>query len=393
MKLDTRITKTALPASTAVDPYRVQKAINRMEDALANLATFLIEKVVPVLDELPQGESGAPDAVADGLSGATMYTDSEATTTDPPYLYKDGRPLTVKESIAYIVSLLDQVRAITDSVSGQITALSDANSVVQVLSGATSDLNARLEQLANDMYASGTAALTGTGLGVLTESLEETVTSLSSRVTTLEADKLSLPVSSNHLKPPDVTNDDRDLTKPESDMADVINNLRTVVARIGGGTNYLDVPPSGSSQTLADHSHYYHIRAIGTGTQSTTNIHALAIEDLTNAANYVQFDDVSLYHTYVMHLMHTLDCETTEEYTDGRLIRTRTWTCDGYSGSGASDPVIDIQYEYYVGGPEDGKVKKKIIQTKDPAITKVVEYTYTFVAGKLTEIHYKVTTL
>ena len=91
--------------------------VDNLASDIAQLVTEHNDKIKAVLDGLAKGADdsisgldSAFDAIAHGLDGTVEFTDRSSTSSDPNYIYSKvlTRPLTIKESIAEVYTLLSQ---------------------------------------------------------------------------------------------------------------------------------------------------------------------------------------------------------------------------------------------------------------------------------------------
>lgn len=164
---------------------------------LTSVKTEWNNKLVPLLLTVPDGaDDTSVNAFTSGLSGATLYTDSGATTTsDSGVFYEstDQRPKTIKENFLQVgLDLAAAVLSLETIISASTSALTDAQKAAigwhifdPTLTSSSTSIDGRsqnnasnINQLGKDLYGTTDFVLDNSGNALLDNSLKDMVHAL-----------------------------------------------------------------------------------------------------------------------------------------------------------------------------------------------------------------------
>ena len=330
-------------------PYRGPRTSDSWNDTVDEISTDLAAiisdwntQLHPLLDSVPDGTLDANiDAFVNGLDGAQLYADSNATSTSENGVYWDtinSRPRTIKEIINVVRddvdSNYDSLAAMISESSGALTHDQKRGIGLEIFSddytfGGISLLSRSIAnefntfQLSKDLYGA-TGTLDGDGLQNFLSgtSVSDALTNLASEhggtwpatiigdITfshdlvdsdiNASADIVQTKIFKSDTGASDTVNLGVD---PVDTLLDDLNVARTIIRLLKGTTNWGDTisePYGGAPITLEGH-----INDVGGGVATDLNPHGLLIGDLGGS-------DI----TNVRSVLGIDETDTTPNYTD-----------------------------------------------------------------------------
>lgn len=273
-------------------------SIDEISAAFASIQRQWNTYFLPLLDTVPNGDLDTNvDAFKTGLDGSTLYLDEDADGTSDYYNLSRARPSTVKEALddiyAYISTEIGTVNDAIADVSNGLTSAQKAAIGSHIfdasLTSSSSSLDGKSEtgrlnilQLAKDMYGS-TFALDGDGVANLTNSIADMVDALlelhggnwSDDATVSHA---SITAATQLTVGNSATYDDAYAGTP-ANTEDDLNQIRTQLKKVGGGTNWTSAPTAlyaGGPDSLED----LLTATQGSGTKTSSNPFGYRFNDI-----------------------------------------------------------------------------------------------------------------